>query len=151
MNAGRNYREAAVGGASPLGLVARLYEQAIEDLRQALRAMERNDIALRSNKINHALLVVAHLQSQLDFERGGKVARDLERFYNVLRENLVQAQILNSQALLWQQITDLLEVRDAWQEAERAEGSAVSARMPAADPMEAQSYEADRSRVGWEG
>ena len=74
MNAGRMYREGTVQGASPAALVARLYEQVIHDLRQALKALEQNDVELRTSKINHAILVIGYLESQLNFDAGGKVA-----------------------------------------------------------------------------
>jgi flagellar protein FliS len=150
MDAGRSYREAAVRGASPVELVIRLYEQMIEDLRQAVKALEQNDIELRSNKINHAILVLGHLQSQLEFEAGGKVARDLENFYNVLRQNLVQAQAFASRPLLAQQITDLLAVREAWIEVLRAENpSLVKTPAPIAD--HASAPEAEHAHVDWKG
>ncbi len=79
MNIQQSYRESAVRGATPLALVVRLYEQMIEDLRQVANAIEQNDIERRSNRIKHALLVIAHLQSTLDFAQGGKVAQDLNR------------------------------------------------------------------------
>jgi len=114
------YRQAAAQGASPVQLVIRLYEQIIEDLRQAINAIQQSQVELRTNKVNHALLVIAHLQSRLNFEAGGKPARDLNHFYNVLRYNLMQAQLSASKEILAQQITDLLEVRAAWLEVDRA-------------------------------
>ena len=118
---GRSYREAAVTGASPVELVVRLYEQMIEDLRQAVKAFDQNDVESRTNKINHAILVLAHLQSHLEFSSGGQVARDLDKFYNVVRDGLVHAQISCSKQLLSHHITDLLTVREAWIEVQRAE------------------------------
>jgi flagellar biosynthetic protein FliS len=118
-----SYREAAVRGASPVGLAIRLYEQIVEDLRHAAIAIERNDIEGRTNRIKHAILVIGHLQSALDFVHGGKVARDLDHFYNVLRQNLVQVQFCPSKRMIAQQITDVLAVRDAWIKVERAEKS----------------------------
>jgi flagellar protein FliS len=132
----QSYREATVRGASPVDLVVRLYEQAIEDLRQAAIALEQKDIERRSDRIKHALLVVGHLQSSLDFENGGKVSQHLNQFYDGLRQNLVWVQFHPSKPALTQQITDLLAVREAWIEVERkermpnatgAEGRAVSA------------------------
>ena len=125
MNPRIAYREAAVQGASPVQLVIRLYEQIIEDLRQAVQAVERNQIELRTNKINHAILVIGHLQSRLDFEAGGKPARDLNQFYDFLRQNLLHAQARASKQILSQLITDLLAVRSAWLEVDRAENPAV--------------------------
>ena len=54
-------------------LVICLYEQAIEDLRCAVIALEKGDIEARTRGINHALTVIAQLQGSLDMERGGEV------------------------------------------------------------------------------
>ena len=121
MDVRRSYREAAVRGASPVGLVIRLYEQLIEDLRQIAIAIEKKDIILRTNRIKHAILVAGYLQSSLNFEQGGKVARDLENFYNALRQNLVTQQFHPSRRGVAQIITDVLAVRTAWIQVELAE------------------------------
>jgi len=148
------YRETDVRGATAVRLVVLLYEQMIQDLRQAAQAIEQNDIELRTNQINHAILVIAYLQSGLDFATGGKVAQDLNDFYDLLRQNLVQVQFLPSQAGICQQITDLLEVREAWTEVERAEQSLVASAVtttPNTVPSNAASSESDPVRVTWKG
>lgn len=114
MNPRLSYRLAAVAGASPVRLVILLYEQAIEDLRRALAALVRGDIEGRTREIDHAILVVGHLQGTLDQERGGKVAANLERFYQQFRAGLLDAQCKQSAALLERQISHLMEVHQAW-------------------------------------
>jgi flagellar protein FliS len=148
MNIQQSYREAAVRGASPVQLVIRLYEQMIEDLRQVAIAVEKNDIQLRTKRINHAILVVGHLQSTLDFDKGGKVAGDLNHFYDVLRQNLVQVQFHPSKRGVAQLITDLLALREAWIEVERAEKASV---MPPATMVPSAGPESDSVRVDWKG
>jgi len=147
MEADRLYRVGSVQGASPAALVARLYEQIIEDLRQAVKALQQNQIESRTNKINHAILVLGHLHSQLDFAAGGKVAEDLGNFYGTLRANLIQAQVEQSEVILRSQITDLLTVREAWVEVERAEGSRLCA--PRLDAANAAVSESGAARVDW--
>jgi flagellar protein FliS len=147
------YRENDVRGATAVRLVVLLYEQLVQDLSQALHAIEQNDIELRTKRINHAILVIGHLQSPLDFANGGKVAQDLDHFYNVLRQNLVQVQVHPSQAGLSQQITDLLAVREAWTEVERAEKSLVAAvitTITATVPSGGSSPEPESVRAHWE-
>jgi flagellar protein FliS len=123
------YREASVRGATAVRLVVLLYEQAIQDLRQAAQAMEENNIELRTNRINHALEVIGRLQVTLDMERGGQVAHNLLAFYQTLRANLRKAQLYVSKETLLQQITDLLTLREAWTEVDRAE-SAIEVPKP---------------------
>lgn len=115
------YRENDVRGATAVRLVVLLYEQLVQDLHQALDALEKNDIEMRTRRINHAILVIGHLQSALDFANGGKVAQDLNKFYDVLRQNLMQVQFHPSKSGICQQITDLLTLREAWVEVEQAE------------------------------
>ncbi len=127
MNIRQSYREAAIRGANPVQLVVRLYEQMIEDLRQVANAIEQNDVILRTGRVRHVLQVLGHLQSSLDFDKGGKVARDLEHFYNSLRERVVWLQFHPSKRGATQLITDLLALREAWIEVERAEYPVASA------------------------
>ncbi len=126
MNIQQSYREAAVRGASSVALVVRLYEQAIEDMRQVVIAIGQNDIQRRSDRIKHALLVIGHLQSSLDFVNGGKVAKDLENFYNVLRQNVIQVQFRPARRAVTQVITDLLAVRQAWIKVEQDQNPSSS-------------------------
>jgi flagellar biosynthetic protein FliS len=149
MNPGLLYREGTVEGASPTALITRLYEQTIEDLRQAAKALEQGDVELRSSRINHALLIVALLESQLDFEAGGKVAEHLRDFYQSLRANLIQAQLQQSGILLAQLITDLLTVREAWIEVERAEKSTPGSTHPS--PSSFQESVSNSIRRDWNG
>jgi flagellar secretion chaperone FliS len=114
MNPRLSYLEGAVRGASPVRLVILLYGQAIEDLRCALAAHVRGEIEGRTRAINHALVVIAHLQGTLDRKQGGTVAANLDRFYNQLRSGLMEAQCRQSGAALEQEITNLMLLRDAW-------------------------------------
>jgi flagellin-specific chaperone FliS len=66
------------------------------------------------------------LQSPLDFGKGGKVAKDLDQFYNALRQNLMQVQFFPSKIGMSQLITDALAVREAWSEVERAETALIT-------------------------
>jgi flagellar protein FliS len=159
-NARTTYRENDVRGSSPVRLVVLLYDQIIQDLTKAAQAIEQDQIELRTKYINHAILVIGHLQSPLDFDRVGKVARNLDNFYNVLRQSLVQVQFFPSKADVCQRITDLQAVREAWTEVDRAETTlgatagttsvitgTTSTEMgyAGADP------ELDRAHMNWQG
>jgi len=126
------YREIAGGGANPVRLVAMLYEQMIEDLRQAIQAIDGNRIDARTNAINHAILILGHLQNKLDHTAGGEVARNLERFYNLTRQKLLEAQFEVSREILAEQMSLLLDLRDAWTQVEQAETTGSAPIAPAA-------------------
>lgn len=144
------YRENNVRGASAVRLVILLYEQMFQDLTQAAQAIEHNDVELRTKLINHAILVIGYLQSPLDFENGGKVAQDLDHFYNVLRQNLVQVQFYPSKAGMGKLITDVLAVRGAWLEVERAEKALFT---PTADTFSSSptDHESEPVHRDWNG
>lgn len=109
-------------------LVVCLYEQAIIDLRRAIMAFENGAVETRTREINHALLVLAHLQGSIDADRGGEVARNLQRFYNLVRAGLVEAQVKQSRLILEQQISQLTLVHEAWQQLERDTATPNSGR-----------------------
>jgi flagellar secretion chaperone FliS len=115
------YRESAGRGASPLRLLAMLYEQMVQDLRRAIHAIDENHIEARTNAINHAIVILGHLQNKLNHTTGGELARQLEHFYNLMRKKLLQAQVDVSREILEQQIALLLGLHNAWTQAERAE------------------------------
>lgn len=146
MNARLSYREAAVPGASPLRLVILLYEQAVEDLGSAREAHRRNDIEGRTRHINHALLVIGHLQASLDKDQGGQVAENLERFYGQLRSGLVEAQCKQSAVGLEQQISRLVLVHQAWCKVEGSETERCEAERGHEAPANATSALSGRAR-----
>jgi flagellar secretion chaperone FliS len=125
MDARSSYRAAAAQGASPLRLVILLYDQAIADLQSALSALAGGDIEGRTRMVNHALAVIACLQGTLNKDQGGRVAENLERFYLKLRAGLRRAQIRQSEAGIRRQITDLMKVREAWDQAEQLASTAA--------------------------
>lgn len=116
----RSYRESAVRGASPLGLVVILYEEIVRSLRKALRAFDAGDIESRGKELTHAVEVIGYLQSILDFEKGGDVARNLSSFYNLMRGKLLQTHIAPTQEALQMLACEFAKVGAAWQQAERS-------------------------------
>ncbi len=110
------YRENAVRGATPIGLVVILFDSAIDDMRRAICA---GSIEERTTAIRHAMLVLQQLQGTLDFEKGGQIARQFEQFYNLIRAKLLESQLRNSPELVQQQIQFMAEVRECWVQAEK--------------------------------
>ena len=132
------YREAAARAASPVGRVVLLYEQAVQDLGGAIAAIADSNVEQRTQKIGHALLVIGQLQASLDLERGGEVAQNLDRFYDLVRKRLLEAQLQASTAILREQMDLLLSVRTAWIEVEQQERqSRAAAPVPASPPTDA--------------
>lgn len=131
-----SYRESAVRGANPVQLVVFLYEEAIGDLRRAVVALREGDVEVRTRAINHALVVIGHLQGSLDLERGAAVAQNLALFYNLMRGSLVQAQREQSATILEQQIGHLMLLHEAWREVEHRTFTTTAGSPELAQPAE---------------
>lgn len=112
------YSQGTAQGATPLGLVVALYDTILRDLRRANEAIARKDIEKRTFEMNHALRVIAELENVLDFERGGKAAKQLKNFYAVTRGMILDAGIRNSRAAVDRLIEIFGTMRQAWHEAE---------------------------------
>jgi flagellar secretion chaperone FliS len=121
MNTGNpavNYQQAAARGTTPVGQVVALYDTILRDLARALAALQTGRTETRVDELNHALLVIAHLQNVLDHERGGDAARRFEQFYNATRGLIVQANAEASADSLRELIDIYSSLRQAWYQVE---------------------------------
>jgi flagellar protein FliS len=116
------YRESAVRSASPVGLVAILYEEVIRSLRKAQRALRQGDIEQRTMELSHAIRVVGYLQSVLNFEQGGTVARNLSDFYNAARTAMLQANSDGGDSILESLAGDFANLTGAWRQVDQELG-----------------------------
>lgn len=139
-NTATNYLDAAVAGASPVGLVVLLYERLISDLNRALAAMQNGDAETRVAKINHAFLVLGQLEGSLDSSRAPEAARKQALFYSVVRAKILEAHIKSGRKMLEEQIVLLNDVRSAWEQVDPARQA--KAPLPSPSPSKA----ADESR-----
>jgi flagellar protein FliS len=113
------YRELSARGSTPVGLVVKLYDAILEDFRQALAAIAAGDIERRVARINHAMLIIAELESVLDYKRGGVVAQRLRGFYDVTRAMIVEANARVSREMFEKIIELYVPVRHAWQQVDQ--------------------------------
>ena len=125
-----NYVSESAAGLSPVGIVIRVYENIVSDLGRAIIAVRDGDIERRSLQLDHALLLIAHLESALDMEKGGQPARVLRKFYSLARNRILQAQIKQSGKILEEIANDFLSIREAWAQVEQQQPAMASATEP---------------------
>ena len=113
-----SYRQASAHGASPTGQIVALYDTILRDFVRALAALQAGDIETRVFELNHALLVIAHLQNVLDFERGGDAAKQFNVLYDAMRGKIVQANIQAKPETIEELINLFGGLRQAWYQAE---------------------------------
>jgi flagellar protein FliS len=121
-----NYRGTAMQEATPADLVVILYDMLVGDLRQAIDAMRNEHVEDRSIRLKHALAILQLLEGSLDMENGGITAQHLSQFYSHIRRQMLVAQFGRNPDILQQQITLLLDVREAWQQVGSSGGTRES-------------------------
>jgi len=109
-----SYRELEIEGSSPEVLVLRLYEAALRHCRAIREHIDAGRARDRSLAVSKALAIVGELQQVLDFERGGSIARELDRLYTFVSGRLVDA-ALSADAKAIDDVVRVLEpLWDGW-------------------------------------
>ena len=123
-NAAQTYRSIdAVGrtaAADPYELVELMYKESIAALRAAAFATEKGQLVIKSERIARATAILFALESNLDFERGGEVARTLATLYHGLRAQILNASIGTDPAPFRTVADDLEDIASAWSQARAA-------------------------------
>ena len=114
------YRRAATQQSSVVGLVVALHDTLVGNLRRAADAIENNDIQTRCNELIHGFKVLQQLDAMLDMKHGGPTAITVSRFYRHVRGQMLAAQFKLSAEMLREQITTVLDVRQAWHQLDSA-------------------------------
>ncbi len=125
-----SYHQASAHGASPVGQIVALYDTILRDFVRALAALQAGDVETRVFELNHALLVIAHLQNVLDFERGGDAAKQFDDSYSVTRGMIVQANFQATPESIEEFIDLYGGLRQAWYQAEQQLSGSDNRRRP---------------------
>lgn len=146
------YRRTAAEGTNGFGVLIALYDTLAGDLRRAAESEQLNDIEKRNLEVNHALLVVGHLEDWVARGSDGELSQQLVAFYASLRRKLIEAQATRSAQVLEQQMALVLDLRELWQKIDLRSESTQPEIMP---PMHSQklpnafSAQAEPRRGSW--
>jgi flagellar secretion chaperone FliS len=147
-----DYREHALDGASAVDLVVTLYDGMIRFLYAAIDAVERGDADGRRAEVKRTLDIIIHLQARLRMDVGGSPAEALSEFYASIFAQILKASQSASKAKFEHAIDCVRNVRDAWRQVARDEGSNANALAAETQvfPMAGQHAEtAARPRTSW--
>lgn len=114
-NKANAYKKTHISTANRGQLLLMLYEAAIRNLKKANEALDQNNIALKGQMIGKTHDIINELLNSLDFSVGGNIARDLERLYNFMTEQLVQANMENSKEKITVVCNLLSTLLEGWQ------------------------------------
>ena len=108
-NFGANqYKQTAVKTANRGQILIMLYEAAVKNVKKASECIDRKDLAGKGLAIVKAHDIINELNNTLDFEVGGQIAKDLERLYFFMTDQLIKANMESKKEPL-QQVQKLLE------------------------------------------
>lgn len=96
--------------------IVMLYDGIIRFVSQAKDAAAENRIQDRYNMLTKASEVLLGLQSCLDFENGGQIARVLYNFYSTIDNLIFQVHRTGSVQTCETILAELKKMRDVWQE-----------------------------------
>ncbi len=95
-------------------LIVMLYDGAIRFLRQAIQDIQRNDFASKGKHITKAQDIIFELNTVLDMDKGGEVAKNLRSLYNFMQRHLSQANIKKDPQMIQEIIGLLDELNQGW-------------------------------------
>jgi flagellar protein FliS len=113
------YRGQDLRTAEPLRLVFSVYEFALGQLARARDALARGDAAAKGAAVSRVADCLGLLRSSLDMERGGEIARNLDRLYDYFSRRLLEAHATNRDDLFAEVAGHLGELAGAWKEVAR--------------------------------
>lgn len=117
-NYGANqYKRNAVMTANRGQILIMLYEACIQNVKKAAACIDRRDIPGKGLAIGKAHDIINELVSTLDFNIGGNIARDLERLYNFMIEQLIKSNVENDRKPLDATQKLLETLLSGWREA----------------------------------
>ena len=108
---------------APAQQILLLYEGAIRRIKEAQSAILARRINERCRAVHKATAIIEGLQSCLDHERGGEIARNLDRIYTYVTFRLQRINLTDDPGICEELIARLDQLRGAW--AQLAAGSAA--------------------------
>jgi flagellar protein FliS len=129
------YQKAQVNTVDQRKLIVMLYDGAIRFLMTAVDKLNAGDTYEAHNNLIKGKSIIAELLASLNMEQGGDIAKNLQRLYSYMFNELIEAN-LNKDAKRIAHVLHLLrELRVGWQGIKGApEAQADPAAAPAGSP-----------------
>ena len=109
------YQKTNIETAGKVDLVIMCYEKAIQFLNQARDFYERNEFENKAKAIQKALAILNELQTCLNIEQGGQIARNLDAIYSYLTRRLLEGDINRDVTSLEEAVRILSELKEGWE------------------------------------
>jgi flagellar protein FliS len=103
-----------VATADSVQLIQMLFDGLIESLRAAEGQIARGAIEEKSRSLARAGKIVLGLQSSLNFESGGEIAKNLDELYGYVTRRLLHVNLHNDLDALKEIYGLMAEIQNAW-------------------------------------
>ena len=108
------YVKSRMATATPAQLVAMLFDGLLASMRRAAEAESSGRRGEASEQLVKAQRIVTELRCSLNFELGGPVARELDRIYEFVWQQLVAANVAHDALLVIRCVDLVVPLREAW-------------------------------------
>lgn len=97
-------------------LLLMMYEGAIKFLKLSVVGLQEKDIPKFCRYLSKGQAIIAELMNTLDFEKGGEIARDLDRLYDFMLFYLSEANLYRDEARISKVIALIDTIYSAYRE-----------------------------------
>jgi flagellar protein FliS len=111
------YHVVRIETASPGDVLIQLYDGAIRFLKDAIDAMNSNDMARKANALKKAHAIVSEFQATLDHDRAPELCGQLDSLYDYTLLQITQGTLHRDPKPLASAVTVLTNLRDGWAQA----------------------------------
>lgn len=111
------YKKTSIHTASKEQILLMLYQAAIKNCKKAIESIDNKDIAKKGEFIGKLQDIIIELNSSLDFEVGGEVAKELSSLYDYMLFASTQANIKIEKEPLEGCLNVLNTLYEGWSEA----------------------------------
>jgi flagellar protein FliS len=122
----RSYRQTNYLSADPLKLVRMCYEGAIGSLKLSRDAYIAREYEAKGKALAKALDIIHELNSSLDTEKGGDIAKNLRTLYLYMTQALIEADLKKDLTVFDAVIRMLEELESAWRDLAFGKPSSVN-------------------------
>jgi flagellar protein FliS len=123
-------------GKTPLELIIKVYDGAIQAFRDARKSYEAEEFTQGHEEIEKARRFLVHLYTTLDMEKGGQVAEQLSKLYSYMISQVDVARAAKDLGRIDDNITILENLRASWQALSEQAAAGGPTVEPTTEPAE---------------
>ncbi len=109
------YRKTEISTAGKMDLVVMCYDKSIQFIKQAKAECTQGAFEKKAKLLQKTLDIINELQSSLDFNKGGEIAKNLDAIYSYLTRRLIRGDIEKDYSAFDETVRLLSDLKEAWE------------------------------------